>query len=31
MRFDEIKIKCVNEFKLLGISIDSKLSFNLPN
>jgi len=26
--FKEIEIKCVNEFKLLGITIDSKLSFN---
>ena len=26
--FDEIEIKCVNEFKLWGITIDSKLSFN---
>lgn len=26
--FNNIEIKCVNEFKLLGVTLDSKLSFN---
>ena len=27
-KFDDIEIKCVNEFNLLGVTIDDKLSFN---
>ncbi len=26
--FDDITIKCVNKFKLLGVIIDNKLSFD---